>query len=191
VARKNSLSNSKHDGAAIRVPEIDHGVLTAAVSARPSEGAYYERATLDQADWHDLVATGLVFDTCSITRLAVDGGTLSNLRLIDVLIAKSSLCNCNFRKATLRRVEVVGSRLTGLAVSDAQLRDVHIRNCKAEFIRFSSTTLKDMRFENCMMAEADFDGATLENVIFANCNLRSLGLSNSTLHNVDPERLGD
>jgi uncharacterized protein YjbI with pentapeptide repeats len=145
----------------------------------------YELATIEGAHLNDAPATRLQFDTCVLTRVELDRSTLSNLRMIDVRIAKSSAANGTWAKPSLRRVEIAGSRLTGLTVTEGELSDVLFRDCKADFIQLVSSRIRDVRFDNCMLAEAEFSESMIERVTFARCDLRNADLTHAKLIDVD------
>jgi uncharacterized protein YjbI with pentapeptide repeats len=144
-----------------------------------------ELATIEGAALKDSSASGLQFDTCVLTRIELDRSTLSNLRMIDVRVEKSSAANGIWAKPSLRRIETIGSRLTGLTVTEGELSDVLFRECKADFLRLASSRIRDVHFENCVLAEAEFHESIVERVAFTGCDLRNANLGHSKLIEVD------
>jgi len=145
----------------------------------------YELATIEGVALNDASAGRLQFDTCVLTRIELDRTTLSNFRLIDVRVEQSSAANGVWAKPSLRRIEIVGSRLTGLTLDEGELSDVLFRECKADFIHITSCRVRDVRFENCVLAEAEFGESTIERVAFAGCDLRNADLAHAKLSEVD------
>ena len=145
----------------------------------------YELATIEGAVLLDAPATRLQFDTCILTRIELDRSTLTNLRMLDVRIAKSSIANGIWAKPSLRRIEIIGSRLTGLRVTEGELSDVLFQECKADFLQLVSSRIRDVRFENCILAEAEFSESTIERVTFTGCDLRNADLTHAKLIDVD------
>lgn len=133
----------------------------------------------------DTSSSGLRFDSCVLTRIGLDRSTLSNLKMIDVRVERSSAANGVWANPSLRRIEVVDSRLTGLTVTEGKLSDVLFRECKADFLQLASSRTRNVHFENCTLAEADFHDSKIERVTFNGCDLRKADLSRATLSEVD------
>src|SRR5271169_6465426 len=64
----------------------------------------YELAAIEGVALNDASASRLQFDTCVLTRIELDRTKLSNPRLIDVRVEKSSAANGVWAKPSLRRV---------------------------------------------------------------------------------------
>ncbi|HLX04489.1 MAG TPA: pentapeptide repeat-containing protein [Candidatus Binatus sp.] len=126
----------------------------------------YEMSAIEGVALNDSSASRLQFDTCVLTRIELDRTTLSNLRMIDVRVEKSSAANGIWAKPNLRRVAIVGCRLTGLTVTEGDLSDVLFQDCKADFLRLASSRIRHARFENCLLAEAEFNESIIERVVF-------------------------
>ncbi len=145
----------------------------------------YELATIEGATLNDASASGLRFDSCVLVRIELERASLPNLTLIDVRIEKSSAANGVWKKPLLRRVEMIGSRLTGLMVTEGELSDVLFRECKADFLHLASSRIRDVRFENCVLVEAVFRESTVERAVFTGCDLRNADLTHARLNEVD------
>ncbi|MGH7779566.1 MAG: pentapeptide repeat-containing protein [Candidatus Binataceae bacterium] len=145
----------------------------------------FERKIIDGAELSATVATGVVFDTCVIRRVALDSSKLVHLRLVDVRVEKSNLANSDWTRARLARVEVSGSRLTGLILSEADTRDVVVKSCKADFLRCLGAKLKGIKFEDCILSDADFQDADLDGVSFPGCDLSRADFTGAKLREVD------
>jgi uncharacterized protein YjbI with pentapeptide repeats len=145
----------------------------------------YELAAIEGVALNDAAAGRLQFDTCVLTRVELDRTTLLNLRMVDVRLEKSSAANGVWTNPSLRRIEIVGARLTGLTVTEGDLSDVLFRECKADFLRIKSCRLRNVRFENCVVAEAEFQESRIERVVFSGCDLRNVDLAQAKLNEVD------
>ncbi|MGC2445523.1 pentapeptide repeat-containing protein [Candidatus Binatus sp.] len=145
----------------------------------------YELAAIQGAVLSDASASRLQFDTCVLTRIELDRSTLPNLRMVDVRVEKSSAANGTWASPSLRRVEIIGSRLTGLTINEGELSDVVFRECKADFMQIASSRIRDVRFENCVLAEAEFRECTLERVAFSGCDMRNVNLAQARLIEID------
>jgi uncharacterized protein YjbI with pentapeptide repeats len=145
----------------------------------------YELAAIERVALNDTAAARLQFDTCVLTRVELDRTTLSNLRMVDVRLEKSSATNGVWANPSLRRIEIVGCRLTGLTVTEGEFSDVLFQECKADFLQITSCRLRNVRFENCVVAEAEFRESKMERVVFSGCDLRSADLAQAKLNEVD------
>ncbi|MGB9379162.1 pentapeptide repeat-containing protein [Candidatus Binatus sp.] len=145
----------------------------------------YELAAIQGAVLSDASASRLQFDTCVLTRIELDRSKLPNLRMVDVRVEKSSAANGTWASPSLRRVEIIGSRLTGLTINEGELSDVVFRECKADFMQIASSRIRDVRFENCVLAEAEFRECTLERVAFSGCDMKNVNLAQARLIEID------
>lgn len=145
----------------------------------------YELAAIQGAVLSDASASRLQFDTCVLTRIELDRSKLPNLRMVDVRVEKSSAANGTWASPSLRRVEIIGSRLTGLTINEGELSDVVFRECKADFMQIASSRIRDVRFENCALAEAEFRECTLERVAFSGCDMKNVNLAQARLIEID------
>jgi uncharacterized protein YjbI with pentapeptide repeats len=145
----------------------------------------YELATIEGTVLKDSSASRIQFDTCLLARIELDHSTLSDFRMIDVRFEKSSATNGVWTRPSLRRVEITGSRLLGLTVTEGELSDVLFRECKADFLQITSSRIKDVHFENCVLAEAEFRESTIERVAFNWCDLRNANFAHAKLNSVD------
>jgi uncharacterized protein YjbI with pentapeptide repeats len=145
----------------------------------------YELATIEGVALNDASASRLQFDTCVLTRIELDRTTLSNFRMVDVRVERSSAANGVWAKPSLRRVAIVGCRLTGLTVTEGDLSDVLFDECKADFLQLVSSRIGNVRFENCVLTEAEFQESTIERAVFIGCDLRNANLANAKLSEVD------
>ena len=145
----------------------------------------YELLAIEGPKLIDSSFPSLRFDSCVLTRFELDRSKLPNLRLLDVRLEKSSASNGEWGKAGLRRVEIIGSRLTGLTVVESELSDVKFIDCKLDYLRLANSKLRNVRFEGCALTEADFVESSIENGAFIGCDLRKADFTHAKLTNID------
>ena len=144
----------------------------------------YELVAIGGASLSDQSAS-LRFDSCALRRVELDRSKLPNLRLIDVRIEKSSAANGEWPGASLRRVEIISARLTGLTIAEGDLSDVMLKDCKLDYLRIANSRLRNLRFEGCALSEAVFHESNLENVAIQGCDLRNADLTRAKLTDVN------
>jgi uncharacterized protein YjbI with pentapeptide repeats len=169
----------------IDAPDLSATTSLESLSVSSFAADSYELAAIEGVALNDASAGRLQFDTCVLTRIELDRTTLSNFRMIDVRVERSSAANGIWAKPSLRRVAIVGCRLTGLTVTEGDLSDVLFQDCKADFLQMASSRIRNIRFENCVIAEAEFHESTIERVVFAGCDLKNGNLANAKLSEVD------
>jgi uncharacterized protein YjbI with pentapeptide repeats len=101
------------------------------------------------------------------------GAELPVLGLVDCEFVQCGLANVQARDASLRRIAIESSRLTGLQLMDAQLEDVALRGCRADMASFFGAQLERVTFVDCVLGDADFRGAKLTDVAFVDCDVRA------------------
>jgi uncharacterized protein YjbI with pentapeptide repeats len=166
-------------------PDLPHATSLEALKIDRFATDSYELAAIERAVLNDGSASRLQFDSCVLTRIELDRSKLSNLRMIDVRVEKSSAANGVWASPSLRRIEIIGSRLTGLTITEGELSDIVFRDCKADFIQVSASRIRDVGFENCVLAEAEFRESTIERVTFTGCDMRNANLAQAKLNEVD------
>lgn len=91
--------------------------------------------------------------------------------LSDVVIRSCDLSNLDAREGSIRRVDIHGSRLTGLSLSAATLSDLIVRASSLKLASFAFARLRRVAFEEVDLTEASFMQAHLEQVAFSKCSL--------------------
>jgi uncharacterized protein YjbI with pentapeptide repeats len=175
----------RKENRAIDAPDLPAATSLESLNIDSFAADSYELAAIEGVALNDASAGRLQFDTCVLTRIELDRTTLSNFRMIDARVERSSAANGIWAKPSLRRVAVVGCRLTGLTVTEGDLSDVLFEECKADFLQFASSRIRNVRFENCVLAEAEFHESTIERAVFVGCDLRNANLANAKLSEVD------
>lgn len=122
---------------------------------------------------------------CYIDRAALMSAKLPKLRIFNTVIEKANLANGDWEESNLERVQILGSRLTGLKIADGIIQDVHIQNSRLDLCEFRFSHFKNVIFENCVLNDSDFLNANLENVEFVGCDLQNAQFSQAKLKQVD------
>ena len=117
-----------------------------------------------KAEQPDLSASRFV--EVRLMGVSLAGETRLGLSLTDCALRDCDLANLDARGGALRRVEIVGGRLTGCNLSEGSLLDVRIEDCRADLTAFALTKLERARFASCSLVQADFQQARLRAVVF-------------------------
>jgi uncharacterized protein YjbI with pentapeptide repeats len=99
------------------------------------------------------------------------------LRLIDVEIVRGNLANSAAPELALRRVAVVGARLTGAQWTVGTIADTVFRDCRIDLATFAGTTFDRVAFDGCLLAQTDFRDTLLRSVRFDHCDLTAADLA--------------
>lgn len=145
----------------------------------------YESLFLSGGDFSDQSADHLILSTCHFQGVYFGRAEWSAVDMSDTRFDECDFANASWHKGILDRVEVVGSRLLGLKVSEARLWNTVFRECNASLAQFRFCTFKAARFESCNLNGADFQDADLRGVVFSNCDLREARMSGAKLENAD------
>jgi uncharacterized protein YjbI with pentapeptide repeats len=145
----------------------------------------YESLRLASTRLADQTARGVVISGCLFIGVSLARSEMPGLDLSDTRFDACDLANVVLQEATVERVEIVGSRLTGFRTFEAIYRDVVLRDCNASLGQFRYTTFKGARFEGCDLSGADFHASDLRGVVFDDCNLTGARLSGTKLDGAD------
>jgi uncharacterized protein YjbI with pentapeptide repeats len=99
------------------------------------------------------------------------GARVGRLGLLDCALERCDLGGLVVADASLVRVAITGSRLTGLAGSKVLLRDVSFRDCRMDLASLADARLERVSFERCDLRELDLRDARLHDVRFVECDL--------------------
>lgn len=171
-----STSSARH-GSARRPPAAPKiGKVALAPAVLPDhdleEEAELARLEFANLDLSDRDAILVQFDRCRFVGTTFSGTGLDRVRYVDCRLDSCDLANLSAESSTLVRVEVSGSRATGLCWRDGVLRDVVISGCKLDLSAFHGTRFERVRFEGCNLTQADFMDADLTGgVEFVDCDL--------------------
>lgn len=121
----------------------------------------------------------------SARNVSFQGAELPLVQLADCRFEAGDFASCTLDKAYMRRVELIGCRLLGATLAEADLRDVLFARCNANLAHFWNTRFRAVRFEHCTLHEASFDGADLTGAVFYKCDLSGADLRNTRLKGAD------
>lgn len=119
----------------------------------------------------DQRANGVAFEAVRFSNVDVSGSQLEHLRMADGALHRCNLANVHARRASLTRVAVAGSRMTGIAMPEATLRDLTLSDCRIDLASFAFSRLQRVTFEDCLLQQTDFLEAQLDAVRFYRCDL--------------------
>jgi uncharacterized protein YjbI with pentapeptide repeats len=133
-----------------------------------AEFADVELAGSSLADQH---ANGVTFQTVKLAHVDLSGSRFEHLRILDGLLDGCNLANLHGRSASIKRVAIHGSRLTGIDLAEGALMDVAFQSCRIDLASFGFARLERVTFEDCLLAQTDFLEARLDGVRFHGCDL--------------------
>ncbi len=116
-------------------------------------------------------ASGFRFVTVRLADVDLSGSRLEHLAITDGALRRSNLANVHAARASLNRVSVEGSRMTGIAMPEAALKDVSLQGCRIDLASFGFSRLQRVTFEDCVLQQTDFLEAQLDDVRFHRCDL--------------------
>ena len=140
-------------------------------------GERYEQLRFASLQLLDQQAKGATFDMVDFDGVRLPAAHLEQCELIDVRIADSDLSNLRLDRSLLRRVQVRGSRLVGLAGPEALIEDCLFEECDLGLAQLRFCTVRRARFVRCNLHEADFASSELASVVFRDCRLEGADMS--------------
>jgi uncharacterized protein YjbI with pentapeptide repeats len=137
-------------------------------------------------DYVDLDLTGRVagsveFDGCAFKGSDLGDCVLDKGAFVDCRFETCNLANVRASDASLRRVQVSVSRMTGFQWINGVLRDVAFRDCRLDLSTFRFSKLTDVVFTDCNLVRADFTNADLTRARFVNCVVAGAQFSHANL----------
>lgn len=144
-----------------------------------------ERVRLAGAELRGSDAGSGRIEQAQLEDVDLDEAKLRGLELVDVIGERLGAANGDWGGATLRRVTLAGSRLTGLGLGEAHLEDVRLSDCKLDYANFRNGTVENVSFVGCVLRGADFQGARLRAVRFEGCRLLEADFSRAEMEAVD------
>jgi uncharacterized protein YjbI with pentapeptide repeats len=152
---------------------------------RLNDGAAFRGTILDSCEFVGQEADDLLLEQVHGRHIRFDQTHLTLAQLLDVRLETCDLAGSIWEKGHLLRVELVGSRLIGAALTDCDLADVLFLQCNLELARFWGSTLRSVHFDRCALREASFEGVDLSGVVFRDCDLTAADLRGSRLVGAD------
>ena len=120
---------------------------------------------------------GATLEEARLVDADLSGARPKGLRLIDVAIERGNLANLVAPEPMLRRVTLIGTRLTGVQWTRGTITDVVFRDCRIDLATFAGTTFERVTFVGCMLAQAELREALLRSVRFDHCDLTEADLT--------------
>lgn len=156
-----------------------------AKSAALTKQANLRNLELNDVDWSNQEASLVKLDEISATSLKLSSAKLSKFEISDCRFKNCQLTGTKLIDSNWLRVEVIGSRCSGLDLAGAHLSDAIFKDCKLDLANFRWAEFKRVKFQDCELREADFGGAKFYDVSFTNCNIEQVDFSQAKLTNVD------
>jgi uncharacterized protein YjbI with pentapeptide repeats len=147
--------------------------------------AQYEGFFLTAHDYSKQIASHVSMSQMHFERASLGLTQCPSIDGSDLIFAGCDLANAAWRKATIYRAEISGSRLTGFKANEAHLKDVVFSDSNVSLAQFRFAHFKAVRFENCILRGADFTESDLRGVIFKDCDLREAEFSFAKLENTN------
>ncbi len=114
---------------------------------------------------------GLIIGPALISQVRAPGAKWRDLRITDTRISSCDAANADWTGASLQRVVILESRLTGANLSESRFDNVRLTRCKLDNAAFQKSTFNRCRFVGCDLRGADFEGADLRGVVFRGCDM--------------------
>ncbi len=141
------------------------------------EEALLSELAFDDADLTGREARLVEIAACRLISTRLAGSRLEKANITDSVFERCDLANVELSHGAMSRVEVVGSRLTGLVAPAVQLRHVSFRDCLVDLSSFRFATFSGVEFVDCRLRRADFVSADLRGAVFRRCDLGEVELS--------------
>jgi uncharacterized protein YjbI with pentapeptide repeats len=158
---------------------------TICTSADFAEQTSFVELTLRDCDLSGQSTDDLLLDRVVCQRVRLGDCQLTLAQLLDVRLDGCDLAGGTWEKPDLRRVEFLGCRTIGLALSNAYLDDVRFERCNGEYMRLWSSSLRGVRFEQCVLREGSFVDSDLSGTVFRRCDLTNADLRGAKLAGAD------
>jgi uncharacterized protein YjbI with pentapeptide repeats len=155
------------------------------IAGKPEKDEYYENMRVRERIFKDLQATNVKIDRGWWENVNLNEAKLEKLKLTDVRWEECVMSNAEMYMANWQRVEILGSKLTGLELVSPILEDVMIKECSAHYLQMRFGKTKRLIFESCDLKKADFQGTDLSGCLFRNCDLSDAEFSGAKLANTD------
>jgi uncharacterized protein YjbI with pentapeptide repeats len=168
-------------------PDIEFDMLADTFAEQLATGAVADASASEMAlpPLQSPRGQAVRIDRCVLSSVTLGDSKAHGLHLHDTRIENSDLANIVLTGSSLERVEIVSTRLTGAACTEARLKSVLFRECKMDFALLRMARLERCVFERCNLTDADFYGADLSGVLFRDCDLSRADFSQTKLASAD------
>lgn len=179
MAARNSSAQTSPRIDALSLGTLEPGDVAELVPGADLDGLAFAR--LDGAV--DLTSVTLL--ESELAESNVDRLELRGARLLSSRVSRVTAPIVSGRRSTWRDVEVLGSRLGAVDVTDAEVRRLVIEDSKLGWLNLRSSKAQDMLFRNCTFDEIDFSSAILARVAFEGCSADKLTLTHVRAEHLD------
>lgn len=145
----------------------------------------FAQTLLSEIDLSDSITADVLFDRVLIRRGHFANIQWKLLQLLDVRMDGCDLASARWEKPHIQRAELLGCRLLGMTIQDAQCDNLLIQGCNAEAARFWASSFRGTRFEGCSLKAASFEGSNLGGAVFRGCNMSGCDLRRAKLKGAD------
>lgn len=177
----------RHAARAPLPPELSDQLTAIRIQSLAVDDAYHEIELRDQA-LPAQNARGVSFRDARWANVDLSGSRLEALELVHCGLGVCNLANLHGQRASLSRVAIDGSRLTGIHLTEAALRDVTIRESRIDLASFGFSRLERVTFEDCRLGQTDFLDAQLDSIRFHRCDLTGADFRGARLHRCEFRR---
>jgi uncharacterized protein YjbI with pentapeptide repeats len=155
-------------GRTVRLPAFDEADLVDAPAEFGVDFAH-EDARITGGDQAGVTGDG-VLRGCLISGVNLAAARLTRLDLRDTRCTELDLSNAMLDVNTIRTVELLTCRATGLRLSVGQASDLYVGDSKLDYAHIEITRVRGVAvFEGCSFREARLVG-NLSDVVFADCD---------------------
>ncbi len=106
-----------------------------------------------------------------LTHVGIGTGAVRELDVRDSVLRTCDLSNVRAQRCSIRRVELLQSRLVGFAASESDLQDVRATGGTMMLASIEQCRLQRVVFDGVNLRDASFAGSTLHDVAFLGCDL--------------------
>jgi uncharacterized protein YjbI with pentapeptide repeats len=147
----------------------------------PEDEARFRGLDFIDLDLTGRVAGSVEFDGCHFKGTDLGDSALDKGALVDCRFETCNLANVRASEASMRRVQVSVSRMTGFHWINGALRDVAFQDCRLDLSTFRFSKLTDVVFTECNLTRADFTNADLSRARFVDCLLPGVQFAHANL----------
>jgi uncharacterized protein YjbI with pentapeptide repeats len=132
-----------------------------------------EGVLVDHADAEPVDARRVRIMESELRGLRLRAEDARGIRLRDVVLRDCDLSNVHGQEGSVRRVQILGSRLMGFDLAGGDVHDLIVEDSSLALASFAFAKLRNVIFERVDLIEASFMEAQLDAVEFVDCKLSS------------------
>ena len=141
--------------------------------------------SIEDADAAGVQAKAVSIAESHLVRATFAQAVLEQLQIMDCRLENCDLTAAKLAASSWRRIEIRGSRCSGIQMQTSVLKDVYFKGCKLDLANLRFSKLENVIFEDCIVSELDMYSATLKDVSFINCDIDQVEFSDAKLTRVD------